>query len=70
MKPQWVPTDRDIADARVTDFARFAERRTGSAFPDYHALWRWSVEDIDGFWATLWDYFEVGDRGPTVLENG
>ena len=70
MKPQWVPTDRDIADARVTDFARFAEQRTGSAFPDYHALWRWSVEDIDGFWATLWDYFEVGDRGPTVLENG
>ncbi|GAB3218699.1 acetoacetate--CoA ligase [Mycolicibacterium hippocampi] len=67
MTPQWVPTDQDVADARVTDFARFAEQRTGSAFPDYHALWRWSVADIEAFWATLWDYFEVGDRGATVL---
>lgn len=68
-EPQWVPTDRDIADARVTDFARFAEKRTGAVFPDYDALWRWSVQDIDGFWAVLWDYFAVGQRGQTVLEN-
>lgn len=67
--PQWVPTDQDIADARVTDFARFAERRTDAMFPDYDALWRWSVQDIDGFWAALWDYFDVGERGQAVLED-
>ncbi|MCB0948352.1 MAG: acetoacetate--CoA ligase [Mycobacterium sp.] len=69
MNPQWVPSDRDIAEARVTDFARFAEARTGTAFPDYHTLWQWSVQDTDGFWAALWDYFDVGPRGRTVLEN-
>ncbi|MGD9621810.1 MAG: acetoacetate--CoA ligase [Mycolicibacterium sp.] len=68
-EPQWVPTERDIAEARVTDFARFAHRRTGEAFPDYQALWRWSVADIDGFWATLWDYFGLGDRGDRVLQS-
>ena len=67
--PQWVPTDQDIADARITDFARFAERRTGSVFPDYSALWRWSVQDIEGFWTSVWDYFDVGERGHRVLEN-
>lgn len=68
-KPQWVPTERDIANARVTDFARFAGRRAGVAFADYSALWQWSVADIEGFWAALWDYFELGGREPTVLEH-
>ncbi|MDY6995178.1 MAG: acetoacetate--CoA ligase [Actinomycetota bacterium] len=67
--PQWTPTDEDVAGARVTDFARFAEARTGRGFDDYAALWRWSVDDVEGFWATLWDYFELGERAPTVLEH-
>lgn len=52
-EPQWVPTQRDIADARVTHFARFAEKRTGAAFPDYEALRQWSVDEIESFWAVL-----------------
>ncbi|MCH9667834.1 MAG: acetoacetate--CoA ligase [Actinomycetia bacterium] len=68
-EPQWVPSDRDIAAARVTDFARFAEQRTGATFPDYRALWQWSIADIAGFWAAVWDYFDIGARGSTVLEN-
>ncbi|MCG7595376.1 acetoacetate--CoA ligase [Mycobacterium sp. PSTR-4-N] len=67
--PQWVPSDDDVAHARVTDFARFAERRTGGIYPDYHALWQWSIDDLEGFWSTLWDYFDLGERGPTVLED-
>ena len=52
----------DIADARVTDFARFVEQRTGAPMPDYHSLWQWSVDDPAAFWGALWDYFELGDR--------
>ncbi|PRC43904.1 acetoacetate--CoA ligase, partial [Mycobacterium sp. ITM-2017-0098] len=66
---QWVPTDQDVADARVTDFTRFVEKRTGSTLPDYHALWQWSVNDIEGFWAALWDYFDLGERAQPVLEH-
>ena len=40
IEAQWKPTEKDIADARVTDFARFAEARTGGQFGDYAALWR------------------------------
>ena len=66
---QWVPTERDVDDAIVTHFARFAEKRTGAEYPDYQTLWRWSVDDIEGFWATLWDYFDLGERAQPVLEN-
>ncbi|MDA4086590.1 acetoacetyl-CoA synthetase [Mycolicibacterium hassiacum DSM 44199] len=66
-QPQWVPTEDDIARARVTDFARVVAERTGATVPDYHALWRWSVDDPDAFWGVLWDYFELGDRPDKVL---
>ncbi len=67
--PQWTPTEQDIAGAIVTDFARFVAQRTGSSFSDYHALWQWSVDDIEGFWSALWDYFELGERAERVLED-
>ncbi|MFF3222261.1 acetoacetate--CoA ligase [Nocardia suismassiliense] len=69
MQPQWVPTEQDIADARITDFARFVTARTGRAVPDYHALWQWSVEEIAEFWHAVWDYFELGDIAGEVLAD-
>src|SRR6476646_4206418 len=29
------------------------------AFSSYDELWRWSVEDLEGFWSSIWDYFGV-----------
>ncbi|AEV72845.1 acetoacetyl-CoA synthase [Mycolicibacterium rhodesiae NBB3] len=67
--PQWVPTAEDVANARVTDFARFVADRAGVTTTDYASLWQWSVDEPATFWATLWDYFELGERGDKVLEN-
>jgi acetoacetyl-CoA synthetase len=67
--PQWEPTQRDIADARVTDFARFVEQRADAALTDYQSLWQWSVDDPAAFWAALWEYFGLGDAPERVLES-
>src|ERR1700753_4203814 len=32
-------------------------------FPDYEALRQWSVRDLDAFWQSIWDYFDL--RSPT-----
>ncbi|ODQ86847.1 acetoacetate--CoA ligase [Mycolicibacterium flavescens] len=66
---QWTPTDADVSDARVTDFAQFVSGRTGLSLPDYRSLWQWSVDEPAAFWAALWDYFELGDRPDTVLTS-
>ncbi|MQY19184.1 acetoacetate--CoA ligase [Nocardia macrotermitis] len=67
MQPQWVPEESAVARARITDFARFASSRTGIEFADYHALWEWSVRDLDGFWGAVWEYFELGPVPAQVL---
>src|SRR3954470_3166516 len=56
----WEPSDEQIERATITRFARWvAETHGVDVAGDYHALWRWSVEDVDAFWAAIWEYFDV-----------
>jgi acetoacetyl-CoA synthetase len=36
----------------------------GLSFANYHELWRWSVTDLDAFWQSIWDYFEMASPTP------
>jgi acetoacetyl-CoA synthetase len=36
-------------------------------FSNYDELWRWSVEDLEGFWGSIWERYEVGQRPERVL---
>jgi len=60
----WTPP----ADARETSqlgrFLRWLEDERGVALPDYDALFRWSVDDLEGFWAAIWDFFGVRAHAP------
>lgn len=54
----WSPSAERIARSRVNHYLQWLASR-GQHFSDYQALWQWSVDDIDAFWASIWDYFEV-----------
>jgi acetoacetyl-CoA synthetase len=44
----------------MTEYIRWLESERGLDFGgDYHALWRWSVDDLEAFWASIWDHFGV-----------
>ncbi len=55
----WTPSAEQIAGANLTAFTAWLARERGRSFDDYHALWRWSVEDLEGFWQAVWDYCGV-----------
>ena len=38
--------------------------RRGLDLRDWDALWRWSVEDLEGFWGAVWEYFGVTAHTP------
>ncbi|SEK91791.1 acetoacetate--CoA ligase [Rhodococcus maanshanensis] len=63
-QPQWEPTRDDVRNARITDYASWVEREYSVSVPEYHSLWRWSVEHLDDFWRSVWDYFEVRSATP------
>src|SRR5688572_4982272 len=46
--------------------ARFMRAR---GMPDYAALWQWSVDDLAGFWAAVWDELDVGGQHGEVLAD-
>jgi acetoacetyl-CoA synthetase len=60
----WTPSAERVAGATITRFAEWVERKYGLGFPGYHALWDWSVDEIDEFWASLWEFFEIEASAP------
>ena len=40
-------------------FLSWVEERGGRRFDGYHDLWRWSVDDLAGFWSAVWEWFDV-----------
>ena len=63
IKPLWRPSQEQLEDSRLTGFLRWIEAERGLRFEDYGALWRWSVDDLDGFWRAVWDFFDVQADG-------
>jgi acetoacetyl-CoA synthetase len=76
--PVWTPSAARVAASNLTRFAHEAAARHGAPAPtgepvtDYAALWAWSVEDRDAFWAAIAAFTGViASRGPgPVLEYG
>ena len=48
----------------MTAFMRWLAAERGVELDDYGALWRWSVDELEQFWAAIWDYFDVISSGP------
>ena len=61
MEPKllWTPSPERIAGTSIARFARAVGRDEG-----YDELWRWSVEDLEGFWGAIWEFFDVQASTP------
>ena len=60
----WEPTEAIKRGARVTAYTEWLERQRGLRFSGYDDLWRWSVTDLEAFWASIWDYFDIKAAAP------
>jgi acetoacetyl-CoA synthetase len=68
----WEPSAELIERSRLRDFMRWLERERGLALAGYHELWQWSVDDLDGFWSAIWEFFGVqadGDPSPVLASR-
>jgi acetoacetyl-CoA synthetase len=49
---------------RLALYQDWLARTRGLRFDDYEAMWRWSVDDLDAFWASIWDFFDLASPTP------
>ncbi|MCK6424194.1 MAG: acetoacetate--CoA ligase [Burkholderiaceae bacterium] len=53
-----------LPEPRITLYQRWLAEQRGLRFDSYDALWQWSVTDLDGFWRSIWDYFDLRSPAP------
>ncbi len=41
--------------------------RRGRAFAGYDELWQWSVDELEDFWANVWEFCGVRASRPTSV---
>ena len=53
-------------------YQEWLQANRGLSFDSYDALWQWSVKDLDAFWQSIWDYFDLQSPTPhsAVLAEG
>ena len=60
----WRPSPAAVERSQLTRFAR----AVGRGDVPYAELWRWSVTDVEGFWAAVWSHFGVrADGDPSTI---
>ena len=45
-------------------YQEWLQASRGLSFDSYDALWQWSVTDLDAFWQSIWDYFDLQSPTP------
>ena len=66
----WQPSPERLKSARLTAYMAWLAQTRGLRFNHYHALWQWSVDEVEAFWESIWDYYAIKHSAPytRVLE--
>jgi acetoacetyl-CoA synthetase len=63
-QPLWRPSAERVERANMTRYLRWLAEHRGLELGSYREAWRWSVDDLDGFWSSIWEWFQVGGPAP------
>ncbi len=55
-KKLWEPSEEQIKNSNMVAFMTGVNKKYGTDFSEYNALWEWSVNHIPEFWAEMWEY--------------
>jgi len=55
-QPPYVP--------QIRLYQQWLQAQRGLQFDHYDALWRWSITDLDAFWQSLWDFYDLQSPTP------
>jgi acetoacetyl-CoA synthetase len=68
----WEPTAAAVEGSNLTAYTDWLRAERGVDITTYPELWQWSVDDLEAFWNSIFDYFEVaydGERGAALASR-
>lgn len=60
----WEPDRSRIENSNLSRYMKWLNEEKQLDMKDYNSLWNWSVHDIEGFWKSQWDYFNIQSGKP------
>jgi acetoacetyl-CoA synthetase len=69
----WEPSAAAVEASNLTTYIDWLRAERGVDVVTYPDLWRWSVDDLEAFWNSIFDHFGVhydGERGPALASRG
>ncbi|WP_246041748.1 acetoacetate--CoA ligase [Robertmurraya kyonggiensis] len=60
----WEPSESFKEQSQLVDYMNWLKEKKNLEFDNYESLWSWSVTEIESFWETLWEYFEIQSSTP------
>jgi acetoacetyl-CoA synthetase len=60
----WTPSEERIASATMTRYREWLNETRSLQLEGYRDLWQWSVDELEAFWASIWEFFEVEASEP------
>ena len=60
----WEPSEEFKENANISRYMEWLKREKNLSFSDYGELWEWSVSEVEEFWASIWEYFNVKASKP------
>ncbi|RLC02908.1 MAG: acetoacetate--CoA ligase [Deltaproteobacteria bacterium] len=55
----WQPSEERIKSTNMYRFMTLVNEKFNKNFKEYASLWEWSVDNIEDFWATTWDFIDI-----------
>jgi acetoacetyl-CoA synthetase len=66
----WEPTAAQREGATITRYMAWLAEARDLRFDSYEALRQWSVADLEGFWSSIWEFFDVHATTPAERTLG
>ena len=63
-RPLWEPAEELKRQANITRYMQWLANEKGLHFHTRDELWNWSVNRLEDFWASLWEYFHIKASQP------
>ncbi|MEM9389608.1 MAG: acetoacetate--CoA ligase [Bacteroidota bacterium] len=59
----WSPPADFQDQSNLTQYLKWLNDTKGLSFSGYHELWKWSVNELEDFWRSIFEYFDISYSG-------